>query len=84
MAGDVNLIHRLVNHVAAPLHQLVDHVAHSLFVAGDGPGGYDNKVVGSHLHLPVVGGRHPGQGRHGLSLAAGGDQHNLILGVTVD
>ena len=84
VAGHVHVVHALVDHRAILLEQLIHHGAHGLLVAGDGPGGNDDEVVGVDGHLPVVGKGHAGQGGHGLPLAAGGDEHQLARLVPVD
>ena len=53
--------------------QPVDDLADVGLVAGDGVRGQHHQVAVAHRDPPVVGGRHEGQGRHGLALGAGRD-----------
>ena len=84
MARDMDLVHALVDHFGPQFHQLVDDTADHFLVAGDGRGGDDDVVVRCDLDFPVVGERHAGQSRHRLALAAGGDEHQLIVRIPGD
>ena len=83
VAGDVHLRQRLIDHVRADADQLVDDAGHRLFVAGDGVGGEDHHVAFTDLQLAVLGEGHAAEAAHGLALAAGGDDGDLIVRVAV-
>ncbi len=74
----------LVDHLGVLAVELVDDVAHGVLVAGDGGGGEDHPVAGLDLHLAVGVEGHAGQGGHGLALAAGGNDADLVLGQALD
>ena len=84
VAGDVKSLALFIHHVRTLAVQLVDDVADGLFVAGNGGGGNNDPVAGSDVHLLVGAERHPVQGGHILTLRAGGDNDNLILGQALD
>ena len=84
VAGHMEGEFPLVDHVCPLAVELVDDVAHGVLVARDGGGGDDHLISGLDVHLTVGGEGHPGQGGHGLALAAGGDEHQLAGLIAVD
>ncbi len=84
VAGDVERPGVLVDHLGPLAVELVDDVVHGIFVAGHGGGGDDDPVAGLDLHLPVGGKGDAEEGGHGLALAAGGDDADLVLGQGLD
>ena len=74
----------LVDHFRTLPVQLVDDHADGVLVAGDSRGGEDDAVTGLDLNLPMGGEGDAGEGRHGLALAAGGDDADLIAGQALD
>ena len=84
MARDVGVVHILVDDFRPEAEQAVDDLGHGLFVAGDGPGRDDDKVVGPHLDLAVAGLRHARQRRERLALAARRDEDDFFRRVLVD
>lgn len=84
VAGDVERAQALVDHFRALPVQLVDDHADSVLVARDGGGGEDDAVAGLDLDLPVGGEGDASEGGHGLALAAGGDDTDLIAGQALD
>ena len=84
MAGDMGVVHILVDDLGAQGQQAVDHLGDRLFVAGDGAGGDDDEIAGAHLDVAVAGLGHAGKRRQRLALAAGGDEHHLLRRVLVD
>ena len=72
------------DHVGAqlvePVHGLVDRA----LVARDRGGAEDHRVALAQVHVRVVGGGHPAQRRQRLALAAGGDDHQLLVRVVGD
>ena len=83
VAGDMHIVHPLVDDIGAQLHQLVYHLADAFFIAGDGGGGDDDAVIGADLDIAVAADAHAGQGAHGLALTAGGDEDDLLIGVVL-
>ena len=84
VARNMGVVHVLVDDLGAQSQQAVDDLGNGLFVAGDGTGRDDDKVVGADLDLTVAGLRHAGQRRQRLALAAGGNEHDLFRRVLVD
>ena len=84
VAGDVERPGPLIDHLGPFAVELVDDVVDGVFVAGDGGGGEDDPVSGLDVHLLVGGEGDPGEGGHGLALAAGGDDAHLVLGQALD
>ena len=84
VAGHMEGQRPLVDHLGSLPVELVDHVAHGVLVAGNGGGGDDDLVPRLDVHLPVGGEGHPGERRHGLTLAAGGNDAHLVLGQGLD
>ena len=78
VAGHVEHVGLVIDHVHALAEQLVDDPAHRHLVAGDGTGGDDDLVAGTHVHLLVGGEGHAVQGAHLLALGAGGDDDLLL------
>ena len=74
----------LVDHLGVLAVELVDDAADGVLVARDGGGGEDHPVAGLDLHLAVGVEGHAGQGGHGLALAAGGNDADLVLGQALD
>ena len=58
VAGDVHVVHLLINDLRAQLHQLVDDAVDKLLVARDGARRDDDKVVWRDLDLTVLAHRH--------------------------
>ena len=83
VAGNVHVVHALVDDLRTQQQQTVHDLGHALFVAGDGVGGDDDEVAGAHTHLTVAAGGHAAQCAQGFALAAGGDQHHLLRRVLV-
>ena len=77
VAGGVDVGDAAVDHFRAQTGQPVDDGGDVVLVAGNGAGGQDHRVVGAYLHAAVLVGGHEGEGRHGLALAAGGDDTHL-------
>ena len=84
VAGDVEHVGLVVDHVNALAKQLVDDPAHRHLVAGDGGGGDNHLVPGAHLHLLVSGEGHAVQSAHFLALGAGGDDDLLVFRQALD
>ena len=83
VSGDVHLGQGFVDHVAADAEQLVDDAGDGLFVARDRGCGQDDHVALPQLHLAVLGEGHAGKAAHGLALAAGGHDGDLVIGIAV-
>ena len=79
VAGDMKTFALLVNHIGTLPVQLIDDPGDGFFVAGNGGGGDDDPVAGGHVYLLVGGECHPIQGRHILTLGAGGHDDQLIF-----
>ena len=62
------------DHLDAVVREHVDDLRYRLLVAGYRAGGEDDDVARAEGDLRPVGERHPVEGRHRLSLAAGGDE----------
>ena len=84
VAGDVHVVHRLIDHFRAQLQKAVDHLRDHLFVAGDGIGGDDDEITLADAHVAVAGAGHARQRTQRLALAARGDEHDLLGGIFVD
>ena len=84
VAGNVEGVGAVVDHVHALPKQLVDHPADGLLVAGDGAGGNNYTVPGAHVDLPVLGKGHAVQCAHFLPLAASGHNDLLLQGQGLD
>ena len=61
--------------------QFIDNLGYCLFIAWNGIGTENNSIVWFDGHFFVNAGCHSGEGSHGLSLAARGDQRNLLIRV---
>ena len=81
VAGDVHLAQLAVDDVGPAAVELVDDPRHGLFIARDGVGRENDHIRGADLELAVLAVGHAGQARHGLALAAGGDDENLLVGI---
>ena len=77
---DVQRRARAHDHVGAASVQVVDDAIDRLLVAGDGARRQHDDVPGVVRHLLVIVEGYPGQGRHRLPLAAGGDQDDAAGG----
>ena len=66
--------------LGAPAVEVVDEIRDGLFVSRDEAGGEDHRITRLQLDLLVVVHGDAGQGTHGLSLGAGGDHADLLLG----
>ena len=75
MSGYVGI---LEDHVGPLLGELIDDLGDGFLISRNGIGAEDNRVSGHDSHFLVDVRRHPGQGRHGLSLASCGDEHCLL------
>ena len=64
--------------------QLVDNASHQLFVSGNCAGREYHEVGKSEHDLAVIAKRHAVQSRHGLALATGGDQGQLLGLIALD
>ena len=84
VAGHVEHVGPIIDHLDALAEQLVDDPGHRHLVAGDGAGGDDDLVPGADLHLLVLREGHAVQGAHLLALGAGGDDDLLVLGQALD
>ena len=62
VAGDVQPLETVIDHVRTLAVQLVDDARDGLFVAGDGRGRDDDMVARLDFHLPVTGEGHAVQG----------------------
>ena len=83
VAGNMHIVHALINDLRAQQQQTVDDLGHALLVAGNGVGGDDDEVAGAHAHLTVAAGCHTGKGTQGFALAAGGNEHYLLRRILV-
>ena len=68
-----------IDNIRSPFVQPVDNTGNSFFIAGNELGRQDDGIVFLDFDMPVRSGGHPGQGRHGLSLTAGGDHHDVAV-----
>ena len=84
MAGDMEGTQALVDHFCALPVQLVDDRADGMLVARDSGSGEDNAVTRLDFDLPMGGEGNPGEGGHGLALAASGDDTDFIAGQAFD
>ena len=84
VAGDVDIVHPLVDDLSAQQEQAVDDLGHALLVAGDGLGRDDDEVAGADPHLTVAAGSHAAQRAQRLTLTAGGHQHHLLRRILID
>ena len=78
VAGHVHVRHAVVDHVGPLLKEAVDDPAHAHLVAGYGGGGDDDRVAKADVDL-VGGVGHAVEAAHGLPLAAGGDDADLVV-----
>ncbi len=78
VAGHVHVRHAVVDHVGPLLEEAVDDLGDALFVARDGGGGDDDRVPEADVDL-VGGVGHAVEAAHGLALAAGGDDADLLV-----
>ena len=69
----------LENDVGALHGQLVDDTGNGLLIARDGLGAEYDRIARLNLDFFMDIRRNPGQGRHGLTLASGGNQNHLIV-----
>src|SRR5437762_2037637 len=78
MAGDVDEVGAVGNHLDALVDQAVDDAAHRLLIAGDGARGKDHAIalVERHLRMIVIG--DAGQRRARFALAAGTQRQHLV------
>ena len=83
VAGDMDVVHALIDDFCAQQEQTVDDLGHALLVAGDGLGRDDDEVAGADAHLTVAAGSHAAQGAQRLALTAGGHQHHLFRRILV-
>ena len=83
VAGNVHIVHALIDDLCPQQQQTVDDLGHALLVAGDGICRNDNEITGAHPHLTVAAGRHAGKGAQGFALTAGGNEHYLLWGILV-
>ena len=84
VAGHMERIGAVVDHIDALAKQLVDDLTDSFFVAGDRACGDDDAVAGADIDLTVGGERHAVKRAHLLALRAGGHDHLLVKGQTLD
>ena len=75
MSGYVGI---LEDDFRALCRKLVYHAGNRFLISRNGVGAEDDGVVRLDGHLAVYVRRHPGERRHGLSLAAGGDEHHFL------
>ena len=61
--------------------ELVDHLRYALLISGNRMGGKHDNVTRVDLNLLMDAAGHTGQSRHGLSLASGRDQDQLLIRV---
>ena len=78
MARNMDLVHLFIDDLCSQTHQLIDNTVDKFFVAGNRPSRDNDKVVWGHLDLAVLAHRHPAERGQRLTLAAGGNQDNLI------
>ncbi len=71
----------LEDHVRPLAQQLIDNPGHRLLIARDGVGRKDDRVPMAYGDLLMHIAGHTAQRRHTLSLAAGGDDHLLLVGI---
>ena len=83
VAGDMHLIHPLVNDGRAGFHQLIDDLGDVLLVAGDRRCRDDDEIQRRDVDLLVVVHRHAGERTHRLALGTGRDEHDLLRRVLV-
>ena len=68
VAGNMHIVHALVDDLCPQQQQTVDDLGHALLVAGNGICRNDNEVAGAHAHLTVAAGCHTGKGTQGFAL----------------
>ena len=84
MAGYMDALIAAIYDIGPQLHEVVNGSGHQLLIARDGSRGNDNRISRHHRHLAVIGHGHAGQSRHGLALAAGSADDNLVRTETID
>src|SRR5882672_65103 len=84
VAGDVDVLDALVDHVGAAPRQMVDDAADRLLVAWNRPRRQHDRVVGADLHVAVIVDRDARQRRHRFALRAGGQAQHVPGGVAAD
>jgi len=84
VAGNVQAGGRPIDHLCASTEQVVDVAVDRRLVARDGLGRKQYGITLTDAHIAELAGSHARQGRVGLALRAGSDDHQLAIRQVVD